>query len=97
MTTGDPRPDGMVWDDALGWTMPNFNPAQTLQDSIDKARAWDVLAEKNAEIARLRAALVQFVAACETAPPTSLMTEIGMACKVAKTALALPNGERQNG
>jgi hypothetical protein len=41
-----------------------------------------------AENANLRAALTQFVAACETAPPTSLMTEIGMACKVAKAALS---------
>lgn len=40
-----------------------------------------------AENARLRAALTQFVAACETAPPTSLMLELGMACKVAKEAL----------
>ena len=39
------------------------------------------------EIVRLRAALTQFVAACDTAPPTSLMVEIGMACNVARAAL----------
>jgi hypothetical protein len=47
-----------------------------------------IVTEKDAEIARLRAALTQFVAACETAPPTSLMIEIGMACKVARAALS---------
>ena len=39
------------------------------------------------EIERLRAALTQFVSACETAPPTSLMIELGAACKTAKAAL----------
>ena len=50
--------------------------------------------EAAAEIKRLRASLTQFVAACETAPPTSLMIEIGMACKVAKRALALSSHNR---
>jgi hypothetical protein len=36
----------------------------------------------------LRSALNQFVAACDTAPPTSLMLEIGMARKAAGDALA---------
>jgi hypothetical protein len=45
------------------------------------------IAELKAENARLRSALTQFVAACETAPPTSLMIEIGMACKAARDAL----------
>jgi hypothetical protein len=36
----------------------------------------------------LRAALAQFVAACDTASPTSMMTEIGRACAVARAALA---------
>ena len=40
------------------------------------------------EIERLRSAITQFVAACDTAPPTSLMIEIGMACKAARAALA---------
>jgi len=40
-----------------------------------------------AETQALRSALNQFVAACETAPPTSLMLEIGMAYKAAKDAL----------
>jgi len=40
-----------------------------------------------AENERLRAALRQFVACCETAPPVSLMAELGMACKAAKEAL----------
>jgi hypothetical protein len=40
------------------------------------------------EIERLRGALTQFVAACDTAPPTSLMIEIGMACNVARAALS---------
>ena len=48
----------------------------------------DAFIKADAENARLRSALTQFVAACETAPPTSLMIEIGMACKVAKAALA---------
>lgn len=43
------------------------------------------------DLEQLRAALTQFVAACETAPPTSLMIEIGMACTVAKRALSLPS------
>ncbi len=41
------------------------------------------------EIKRLRAALIQFVALCDTAPPTSLIIELGMACKVARRALTL--------
>jgi hypothetical protein len=47
-----------------------------------------VVGEAAREIGRLRAALVQFVAACDTAPPTSLMIEIGMACDVARAALS---------
>jgi len=43
--------------------------------------------EAQDEARRLREALIQFVAACDTAPPTSLMTEIGMACEAAKAAL----------
>jgi hypothetical protein len=39
------------------------------------------------EAERLRTALNQFVACCDTAPPTSLMNELGMACKVARKAL----------
>ena len=38
---------------------------------------------------RLRAALNQFVAACDTAPPTGLIREIGMARKAAGKALGL--------
>lgn len=45
----------------------------------------DRLERANAE---LKAALVQFVAACDTAPPASFVIEIGMACKAAKEALA---------
>jgi hypothetical protein len=44
----------------------------------------------------LRAVLVQFVAACDTAPPTSLMAELGIACTAAKAALALSSGERDS-
>jgi hypothetical protein len=51
-------------------------------------------AEK-AENVRLRAALTQFVAACDTAPPTSLMVEIGMACNAARAALSVTNGIRE--
>ena len=36
---------------------------------------------------RLRGALRQFVSACDTASPVSLMTEIGMACEAAREAL----------
>lgn len=45
------------------------------------------VAELRAENDRLRAALLQFVAVCDTAPPTSLIIEIGMACEAAKAAL----------
>jgi hypothetical protein len=48
----------------------------------------DNLAILQNENKRLRAALVQFVAACDTAPPTSLMSEIGMACAVARATLS---------
>lgn len=41
------------------------------------------------EIERLRVALTQFVAACDTAPPTGLMREIVMARKAAGEALGL--------
>lgn len=39
------------------------------------------------EVKQLRAVLTQFVACCDTAPPTSLMIEIGMACDAARAAL----------
>jgi hypothetical protein len=42
------------------------------------------------KVARLRAALTQFVAVCDTAPPTSFMMELGIACDVARAALAKP-------
>jgi hypothetical protein len=40
-----------------------------------------------AEVQPFRSALNQFVATCDTAMPTSLMTELGMACQVAREAL----------
>jgi hypothetical protein len=49
--------------------------------------AVDRIEELEEEIERLRSALTQFVAVCDTAPPTSLMIELGMACKVARAAL----------
>lgn len=65
-------------------------------------RATEGMKERDAKIALLeslveiqRAALNQFIAACETAPPTSLMIEIGMACKVAKAAVS--STERADG
>lgn len=48
----------------------------------------DYMDKLEAENARLRSALTQFVAACDTAPPTSLIVEIGMACSVARAALS---------
>jgi hypothetical protein len=45
------------------------------------------VADLMAENARLRSALAQFVCACDTAPPTSLMIEIGMACEAARSVL----------
>lgn len=53
----------------------------------------DTVAGLVAENERLRAALVQFVACCDTAPPTSLMIELGMACTVARRALSATNGD----
>lgn len=58
---------------------------KTIADDADKLMEF-VLRETQ----QLRAALNQFVAACETAPPTSLMLEIGMACNAAKAAIATP-------
>lgn len=58
---------------------------------------YDLVMEDAAdEIERLRAALTQFVACCDTAPPTSLMIELGMACTVARRALSVTNGVRNN-
>jgi hypothetical protein len=65
------------WRMSMTW----YHPALAL-DAGDSQ-----IAELKAENARLRSALTQFVAACETAPPTSLMIEIGMACKAARDAL----------
>jgi hypothetical protein len=45
------------------------------------------VADLMAENARLRSALTQFLAACDTAIPTSLMLEIGIAAKAARAAL----------
>jgi len=57
------------------------------------------VADLMAENARLRSALTQFVACCDTAPPTSLMIELGTACKVARAALdhGLPTAEDVRG
>jgi hypothetical protein len=55
---------------------------KTIADDADKLMEFVMR-----ETQPMRAALTQFVAACETAPPTSLMIEIGMACKVARSAL----------
>ena len=67
------------------------NAADFMQKASGVDPTW--LREAADEIESMRAALTQFVAACETAPPTSLMIEIGMACKVAKRALALPSDQ----
>ncbi len=56
-------------------------------EDIDREYYHGLIAELKSERDRLRSALTQFVAACDTAPPTSLMTEIGMACDVARAAL----------
>jgi hypothetical protein len=57
-----------------------------LEDSrMQEARERDRL---RSEVNQLRAALTQFVAACDTAPPTSVMVEIGMARNAAVAALA---------
>ena len=59
-------------------------------DTIDLrtlTRAADEIERLTAENERLRAALTQFVAACDTAPPISIMQEIAMARKVAGEAL----------
>lgn len=46
-----------------------------------------------AQVERMRAALTQFVACCDTAPPRSLIIEIGICCQAAKSALASTNSE----
>lgn len=51
------------------------------------AEACDKLTAAQDENKRLRAAIVQFVAACDTAPPISLITELGRACDAARLAL----------
>ena len=57
-----------------------------LQDTrMVEARERDRLRSENV---RLRAALTQFVACCDTAPPISLMIELVIACKVARAALS---------
>lgn len=50
-------------------------------------RLYWIASENKAEC--LRVALTQFVACYDTVPPTSLMIEMGMACKVARRALLL--------
>jgi hypothetical protein len=47
-----------------------------------------LLEHAKTRIEQLEAALRQFVAVCDTAPPTSLITEIGIACAAARAALA---------
>ena len=62
-----------------------------LQDMrMQEARERDWL---RAENYRLRSALKQFVAACNTARPISLMTEIAMAHEVAVRALSPSHSE----
>lgn len=70
-----------------------------MSDLSDKNfdRACDMIDRIIKERDMLHAALTQFVAACETAPPTSLMSELGAACKAAKRALALPSQLHQTG
>jgi hypothetical protein len=60
---------------------------KTIADDADRLMKFVM-----AETQTLRSALNQFVAACETAPPTSLMLEIGMACNAAKAALSSNGG-----
>jgi len=94
---------------ATAMTMLEDVPGDTLLERIARLKEWHLQfqtitadAQRDIELKKklyseahdLRAALTQFVAACETAPPTSLMTEIGMACKVAKKALADSSGVR---
>ena len=78
-------------DDGLWYRCRDFVEEQSAGEWDDKTIADD--ADKLMEFVRreteqLRSALTQFVAACDTAPPTSLMIEIGMACQAAKGALA---------
>lgn len=65
-----------------GWHGAKLLGGEILRDTKDAAN----------EIERLRAALVQFVAVCDTAPPTSLITELGIACAVARARLQFPLG-----
>ena len=51
--------------------------------------AYDLMNDAGAEIKVLRAALTQFVAACDTSAPINLINEIGMARKAAGKALGL--------
>jgi hypothetical protein len=48
-----------------------------MSDLIDKARAWDKLAEKNAQIERLRAALEPFQRNVEALSLSSALGHIG--------------------
>jgi hypothetical protein len=78
--------------------LPAFDPRTVLIDVEEWPAGYclvrdDLRNEAVAEIKQLRAAIRKFVAACETAPPTSLMIEIGIACKTAKAALSAAKGE----
>jgi hypothetical protein len=57
-------------------------------EMFDWSDTCDYMDKLEADNARLRSALTQFVAACDTAPPTSLMVEIGIARNAAVAALA---------
>ena len=61
--------------------------ARTVNYLDNHGEAVKTILTQHEEIERLRAALRQFVAACDTAPPVSLITEIGMACEAAREAL----------
>jgi len=55
---------------------------------IEIEAADQIINQLRAQVASMKSALTQFVAVCDTAPPTSLMIELGMACKAAKSALS---------
>jgi hypothetical protein len=58
-------------------------------DDLSVADLRKLMPHLMAENERLRSALVQFVAVCDTAPPIGLIRELGLARKTAGAALGL--------
>lgn len=59
------------------------NTERNMSDNVDKAKAWDVIAEKNAELNWLRSSLVTLLNLAEAEKSPLNAEQVAAICKVA--------------